>query len=148
MVSPPVAADPVAEPPAADEPALPAPVAATTQPAEPPVAVTRDPAQDGARDAAWLLDQAPDSFTLQLFTLSSEERLERFLEAQADPEQFAIYRLERNGRILHVVVYGLFATRAEADAASRRLPASVGPVEPWVRTLGQVQDAARTSMAQ
>jgi len=90
--------------------------------------------------------QPGTAYTLQLVTLSSAERVEAYLAAQARPDQFASYRLSRNGRILHVVVYGSFATRIEAEAESRRLPASVGQVKPWLRTMAQVHEAIRTAL--
>ncbi len=98
------------------------------------------------KDVGWLMAQPGDAFTLQLVTLSSAERVEAYLAAQSRPEQFATYRLSRNGQILHVVVYGSFATRAQAEAESRRLPASVGQARPWLRTMAQVQDAIRTAL--
>ncbi|MCZ6640133.1 MAG: SPOR domain-containing protein, partial [Gammaproteobacteria bacterium] len=99
-----------------------------------------------SRDASWLMAQPGEAFTLQLVTFSSAERLEAYLAEQARPDRFASYRLSRSGRILHVVVYGSFATRTQAETESRRLPASVGQVKPWLRTMAQVQDAIRTAL--
>ena len=99
-----------------------------------------------SKDASWLMAQPGTAFTLQLVTLSSAERVEAYLAAQARPDQFASYRFSRNGRILHVVVYGSFATRIEAEAESRRLPASVSQEKPWLRTMAQVHEAIRTAL--
>jgi DamX protein len=91
-----------------------------------------------------LLAQPGDWFTLQLVSVSSAERALAYINRQSAPEQFASYELERDGRRLYVVVYGLFETRSEADAASRALPAGVGEVKPWIRTLEQVHGAIYT----
>jgi DamX protein len=104
------------------------------------------PADGRARDAAWILAQAPESFTLQLVSLSSAERVQAYLADQTDRGDFATYRLQRDGRILHVVIYGQYATRAEAEAAARTLPASVGSVQPWIRPFADVQAAVRTAL--
>jgi|GEM_PF-987965 len=106
-----------------------------------PVVGAADEVEDNGE---WLLAQDPNAFTLQLVTVSSAERAQAFVDAQPDPRDFAIYRLQRDGRVLHVIVYGIFGTRSEAEAASRSLPASVGKVNPWIRTLEQVHGAIRT----
>ncbi|MEQ8994251.1 MAG: AAA family ATPase [Pseudomonadales bacterium] len=125
------------------EPAPPSPLPSPSRAA--PSAPTA-PADGRARDAAWILAQAPDSFTLQLVSLSSAERVQAYLADQADRGDFASYRLQRDGRILHVVIYGQYATRAEAEAAARTLPASVGAVQPWIRPFADVQAAVRTAL--
>ncbi|MCZ6616897.1 MAG: SPOR domain-containing protein, partial [Gammaproteobacteria bacterium] len=121
---------------------------------DPPRSIREKPQAESAptspgflyRDARWLMSQPGDTFTLQLFTFSSAERVQAYLADQERPRQFATYRISRDGQILHVVVYGAFATRTQAEAESLRLPASVGEVKPWVRTLAQVQDAIRTAL--
>lgn len=100
------------------------------------------------RDTRWLLRQNPAFYTLQLVTVSARERAQAFVAKQKEPGEFAIYQLQRDGRILHVVLYGLFSTREAAQAAADRLPAEVGDVQPWIRQVGQVQAAARISTLQ
>jgi DamX protein len=113
----------------------------TVEPVSVPAA-SAEPAGRVARDSRWLLAQDPDSFTLQLVTVSALERAEAFVLKQTTPQDFAIYQLDREGRTLHVVVYGLFPTREAAMAAVDRLPPGVGDIRPWVRPLSQVQSAA------
>jgi DamX protein len=105
-------------------------------------AASAEPAGRVPRDSRWLLAQDPNSFTLQLVTVSALERAEAFVLKQTTPQDFAIYQLDREGRTLHVVVYGLFPTREAAMAAVDRLPPGVGDIRPWVRPLSQVQSAA------
>ena len=97
----------------------------------------------GAKDSRWLLAQDPDYFTIQLVTVSSAESASTFVARQQAPAEFTVYQLQRDGRILHVVLYGLFSSRSAAETAADSLPAEVGRVQPWIRTVGQVQDAAR-----
>ena len=107
-------------------------------------ASSEDNTSVGIRGAEWLLAQQGEQFTLQLVTVSSAERAQTFIDKQGNPQQFASYELERDGRRLHVVVFGLFDSRADAETASRSLPASVGNVQPWIRTLEQVHGAIYT----
>ncbi|RME94038.1 MAG: hypothetical protein D6773_19985 [Alphaproteobacteria bacterium] len=97
------------------------------------------------RDGRWLLQQNPEHFTLQIVTLSSAERARSFVDAQQDPSEFAIYEIERDGRILHVVIYGVYETREAAQAAADSLPAEMGNIRPWIRPIGHLQAAARLS---
>lgn len=148
---------PTAEPnpPAQAEPVVsaPSPTPSPTPPAEPePEPDLRGAADTGpasrGRDAAWLLRQPVDAFTLQLLTVSSQERAVAFVNAQQYPEQFAVYRLRRDGRALFVVVYGLFDSRDEAQAIAVNLPESISKIRPWARPLAQIQDAIRTTAQQ
>jgi septal ring-binding cell division protein DamX len=101
--------------------------------------------QAGSKDSGWLLAQDPDYFTIQLVTVSSPESASAFVSRQLEPGEFAVYQLQRDGRVLHVVLYGLFSSRDAAEKAADNLPAEVGRVQPWIRPVGQVQAAARLS---
>ena len=139
---------PAREPVSAAPSAGPTPAPEPEPPAEPPAPASdtvREPEVVKERDSSWLLAQDPAAFTIQLVTLSSLERANAFVARQQRPRDFAIYQLERDGRVLHVVIYGLFGSRAEALAAAQDLPPETGNVEPWVRPVGHVQSAARIS---
>jgi DamX protein len=97
----------------------------------------------GVGDADWILARPQDHYTLQLFGTSNRASLDAFLDAQQQPERFAVFDRLREGERWYVVVYGDFADRPAADAAANSLPASVGKVEPWVRTFGSVQSNVR-----
>lgn len=99
------------------------------------------------RGERWLLQQDANSFTLQLFTLSSAESAARYIGRQADPREFATYTFRRAGKRFHVVVYGLYPSKAAASAASVQLPKSMDVKEPWIRTVGQIQTTIRTPPA-
>ncbi len=103
---------------------------------------------EAGQDTRWLLRQNPDYYTLQLLTLSAPDRARAFVARQREPGEFAIYQLQRDGRVLHVVLYGVFSSREAAQAAADDLPAEVGDVRPWIRRIGQVQSAVRTSTVQ
>lgn len=119
--------------------------AATARDAATRGAAARDAA---ARGPAWVMSRPGEAFTLQLGSFSSAERAEAYLARQAAPQDFATFRQQRDGRILHVVIQGEYPTREAAEAAVARLPDTVGDVEPWIRTFQQVQAAARTALQQ
>jgi len=107
------------------------------------------PGQNSAtryRNTDWLLGQDPKAYTLQLLTVSSLDRAEAFVDGQRAPDEFAIYQLARDERILHVVLFGLFGSREEAETAADSLPEEVGRVQPWIRPLEQIQGIARISV--
>lgn len=126
---------------AADSAELPrpiAPIAKDTSAASPgqPARVPAD-----VHDAIWLNQQSPSSYTIQLVSLSTEERLAAYLGQQRNRSQFAWYPIARGGKRLYVVTYGQFDSKAAADKAAASLPNEVGKVEPWVRPLKLVQEA-------
>jgi septal ring-binding cell division protein DamX len=85
-------------------------------------------------------------YSIQLVTVSSGQRALAYIDNQRNPSDFGSYRLQRAGRILYVVVYGLFDTRAQAEAAATSLPVEVGNVQPWVRPMDQIHGAIRTTL--
>ena len=95
----------------------------------------------GARDAAWLKQQAGSRFTIQLVSVSSQERLQAYLRQQRNPSQFAWYPIERGGKTLFVVTFGQYESKAAAEAAVKMLPVETGQVQPWVRPMTLVQEA-------
>jgi DamX protein len=132
---------PVAEPPAKPvaEPVKKTPepvpqVASTKQQSSPPTSAVGKP-----RSAQWIRDQPGKYFTLQLFATTSRDKREQFLRQQDHREQFATFETKRDGVPWFAVAYGSYATQAEAKSAAASLPASVGRVDPWVRTFASVQ---------
>jgi septal ring-binding cell division protein DamX len=89
--------------------------------------------------------QPAASYTVQLVSLSSAERVRSYIAEQPDPGSFATYRLLRNGQVFHVVVYGAFTNKAQATQAATRLSRTAGNVQPWIRQFGQVQESIRTT---
>ncbi len=134
------------------EEAVPEPVqevAETVRDPEPvPVADSRPSASEesantgGVRTADWLLAQPSSYYTLQLVSVSSEARVHAFVDKQRRPQDFAWYALRRNESTLYVITYGLYETVDQARDAAKQMPAEVGNLEPWVRQLKYVQEAA------
>lgn len=103
-------------------------------------------ASGSARNASWLLVQNDASFTIQLIGFGEAERAKGYLAEQASPGNFALFRTRSGDRVLHVVTHGVYASQAEAEAAVRRLPASVGKVTPWIRSIRGIKAAIKTAL--
>jgi DamX protein len=97
-----------------------------------------EPQPTGPRGPAWILAQPASRFTVQLLATASRERWQSYLAARASETRLAGFQMRRDGAIWYVVLFGSYATRAEAEGAATRLPASLGQVEPWVRTFGSI----------
>ncbi len=97
------------------------------------------------KNAAWILQQNPQRYTLQLLTLSSAERAAAFINRQSNPEEFAVYRMARGDTVLHVVTYGLFSGRAAAQSAADNFTGELARLKPWVRPMELVQQTVRAT---
>lgn len=143
---PPVS-EPVAETPVAAKAARPEPAKPVTAKPVPPKPAPKAPVSvsgvAGVHDSDWLLLRDGTHFTLQLLTLGSRDGMIRFLKQQRQPENFAVYERRLDGKALYVATYGSYPSRSAAEQASRRLPASVGRVKPWIREFSAVQKTIR-----
>ncbi|SEI78102.1 Sporulation related domain-containing protein [Azotobacter beijerinckii] len=70
----------------------------------------------------------------------SESSAQSFVRTQGAGYRY--FRKLHQGQPLFVVTYGSFASRDEAQAAIKNLPASVQASKPWPRTLASVQQEA------
>lgn len=89
-----------------------------------------------------LADLPADWHAVQLIALSSREAVEKFaITRQLPPLTGA--RIARNGELVYVLILGVHPTRAEAERTVANRPASVRDVEPWIRSVGTLQQAMR-----
>ena len=131
----------------ADNSVIPTEESVALAPSAPAKSPESDIQPEGFRSASWLLQQAPQLFTLQMASLSSMARAVSFVDRQPDPEAFAIYRAVRGGRELYVVTYGVYSDRAAASRAADQLTGELAGMQPWIRELSLVQEAVREGMA-
>lgn len=99
----------------------------------------------GVKGSDWLLQQDGGHYTIQLVTLGSREGMIQYLRGHAAPERFALYTRNAGNQTMYVATFGSYASRAQAEAASRALPASVGQVKPWIRPMREVQQTIRAA---
>ena len=134
--APVVATAPVKVAPAVVAPAKPAPAPASPAPA-PVVTPKAMPAPAVASGGNWYAAQAGSRYTLQILGTRSESSARAFVREQGS--EYHYFKKQHQGQPLYVVTYGSFATRDQAQAALRRLPAKVQAGKPWPRTLASIQ---------
>lgn len=110
-----------------------------------PTAVARAPQPTAAQAGVpagsdWYRAQAASRYALQVLGTRSESSAQSFVRAQGAGYRY--FRKLHQGQPLFVVTYGSFASRAEAQAAIKSLPASVQASKPWPRTFSSIQQEA------
>lgn len=90
-----------------------------------------------------LLARSPQRFALQISAAASKDSVEEFIRRQSNRDELAAFTTRRNGKILHIIVAGDFATAEEARSAVSRLPEKQQQSGPWPRSLRSVQAEIR-----
>ena len=86
-----------------------------------------------------ILSQPATHFTVQVCASSSMENLQGFARANNLSDQWTA-QTSVNGKIWYILLTGVYATKAEANAALGSVQGI--PTSPWVRTVGSVQAVA------
>ena len=130
---------PVEPPPAPAQPP-PAPVQPPAAPAQPPAAAPTAGAL--AEDRAWLGRQDRDHFTIQLIAAQNAAAARSFVERHG-LTGIRLIPTQSGGRDFVVALAGSFASRPAAEQALANLPGEVRAGQPWIRSIGSVQDIQR-----
>jgi len=132
---------------------LPSAVAGVAQ-APVPVMASQETGSSGPPDAGdmvtqrlvatekWLAGQKPATSSIQLMGSNDLQQLRRHLVKigrAIEMDQIFVYRTKVNGQPAWTVLYGSFATRAEAAAALEKLPESLKSYHPYLRTVQGVR---------
>lgn len=108
-----------------------------------PVTATSVPAADGASSSphreAWIREQAPDHYTLQLVTASNEASVASLIDRPEFGSDRAYFRRALAERTGYTAILGVYRSRAEAQQALSALPAELQKTRPWVRSFAEVQ---------
>ena len=103
---------------------------------KPKPASTRKSAEND--DSQWLLQQPARNYTLQLMALSKRQAAQQVLRKYSNlPQPVKYVHLVRKGREKFVVVYGSYATTADAAKAKKTLPAALRNT--WLRRISGLQ---------
>lgn len=94
--------------------------------------------EDTLRSQAWLAEQKPTHWMVQVTLASSEQQAQALCE-QLGAKNTAYYRALRNDRSVYIVLLGSFATREEAKAEIASLPKKYVEQGPFLRQLEQIQ---------
>ncbi len=124
------------------ETGIPAPAPAATSPDQ-PVAATAAAAADGLSAAphreAWIREQAPDHYTLQLVTASNEASVAGLIDRPEFGPDRAYFSRALADRTGYTAILGVYRSREEAQQALAALPADLQKTKPWVRSFAEVQ---------
>ena len=130
--------------PAPVKPVVKAPPAPTRPAAAPAKPASTAKAGGGIRDAAWVMAQDPKHFTMQVMATHTPANIDRFVKRRGlAAGDFARFQKIAGGKRWHVLIYGAFAGRGQAEARAKHLPAGLHGVKPWIRPFADVQASIR-----
>lgn len=87
-----------------------------------------------------MLDLPTDFYAVQLLAMPSKEDIEAYV-TQHKLRGMSAARIEKDNDLYYVLILGVYTTYERAFEASRDLAAPLNKVEPWIRTLGSLQEA-------
>ena len=98
----------------------------------------------------WLLSQGSSHYTIQLMGARKEALLFNFVERNQllKQNEIAFYQTMFKDKAWFQLLYGVYATKKDAQAAADNLPLKIRKSSPWIRRLSAVQKAIRRKAAQ
>lgn len=93
----------------------------------------------GANGNEWAKSQVPEHYTIQLISLSDEERLVAFLKQHKLWDKTARIEIRLHGETRYNALHGVYDDYAKAQLAIAELPEIPPWVKPWVRNFGILQ---------
>ncbi len=103
-----------------------------------PVAQAQDAAEVSAFERS-LLDAAPGTYTVQLLGARSVASIQQFLAAHANLNGGGYFETRFQNQPWYVAVAGIYNERRAAEAAIAAMPESVRELQPWVRSVADIQ---------
>ena len=105
--------------------------------------------QQTINDAEWLLKQSPQSYAIQIVTLSSAQQIQDLVNEQS-LSGFARFRYKSDNQLRYVLTYGVYATPEAAEAGSQLLIEKLQGFNAtptlWIRELMPIQKSIRTTL--
>jgi len=98
----------------------------------------------------WLLSQESSYYTIQLMGARKEMLLFDFVERNQllKQDKIAFYQTTFKDKPWFQLLYGVYATKTDAQSAADNLPPKIRKSSPWIRRLSAVQKAIRRKAAQ
>jgi len=125
--------------PAVEKPDAGAEILAKTEPQAVPVSPVKVEAKL-TPELEWLMAQPDNHYTMQMMALVDKPKVLRFVAQHKIAGQSATYPITRRGKVLTVLVYGSYASRAEVNEAAKALPKSWGVGQPWIRSFKEARN--------
>jgi septal ring-binding cell division protein DamX len=97
----------------------------------------------------WLLSQGSSYYTIQLMGVRKEALLFDFVEKNQllKQNEIAYYKTTFKDKPWFQLLYGIYATKKDAQAAADNLPLKIRKSSPWIRRLFAVQKTIRGKMS-
>lgn len=111
---------------------------------KPVPAIPRAVAERIAATEDWLRQASDTHYFIHLLSAAntSQSEVERIIAGKLstlDPEQMRIYRFQTNGHAMFGVIYGDYASYAEADAELNALPKIIHASRPYIRPVDKLR---------
>ncbi len=94
---------------------------------------------DGMKREAWVLSQSPDHYSLQIGSVTREDKMTNFLKQNEVTNDAAYIRVVIKGVTRYNALYGVYENYSDATAAIEDLPPRLRKVKPWVRSFRMIQ---------
>ena len=111
-------------------------VATTAKPAAKPAASSNSNLSGFEKE---LMRYAANTYTIQILGSHSEANVKKFVTDKALTQKHGYYETRHENKPWFVVVAGNFRDRAAANAVIDQLPASLRSMQPWIRSVADVQ---------
>jgi hypothetical protein len=97
----------------------------------------------------WLLSQTSSYYTIQLMGVRKEALLFDFVKRNQllKQDEIAFYQTTFKDKPWFQLLYGVYATKKDAQSAADNLPPKIRESSPWIRRLSGVQKAIRKKAA-
>ncbi len=97
-------------------------------------------AKNTHRDDAWIWTQNPADYTIQLISLSTKQAVIDFARNNKIENNSTQFTIKSSGKILHVLVYGVYSNKESAVKVKNQLAAKIKSVKPWVRSFSDIHE--------
>lgn len=94
---------------------------------------------NGIKREDWVMQQRPDSYTLQLGSVLSEQDALKFIHSSHLESEAAYIKVVVKETTRYTTIYGVYNTYNEAQNAIKELPENLQRNKPWVRNFGVLQ---------
>jgi len=92
------------------------------------------------RDTERILAIDESEYTMQLLGSHKEESITVILSKLPDDNNLMYFEKTHKGAPWYVLIYGHYADRTAANTATKKLPAALKGIKPWVRRVSAIQD--------
>ncbi|MFK8075142.1 MAG: SPOR domain-containing protein [Granulosicoccus sp.] len=117
----------------------------SSAPSQETASVRDTPVKGELESSNWILIQDRNRFTVQMSASRDRNSVVNFLNkhAQTLPAPNSIYSFARNGSTWYALLHGLYDSIEDARAAVEGMPAEALVNQPWIRSVGRVQDVLK-----